>query len=189
MAGWFDKFNWDTLLGSSKNIAMGAYNGQAAEFNGPQIEPQVKAPDANISDTLLTRKQPEENTAKSDSEDWQHVFATREGKVGGKTAAQTIIKENDIFIALPSRSVLGKTVEIYNPKNGKRLVTRVGEVGPWDSRDPYWENNSRPQAESGKNISGDKTNKAGIDLSNEAFRQLGMKDNGHVYWRFIDEDE
>jgi hypothetical protein len=64
------------------------------------------------------------------------------------------------------------------------LIAPVKDVGPWNTKDPYWQTNSRPQAESGTDLYGRKTNGAGIDLSNEAFRQLGLKNNDTIKWRF-----
>ncbi len=113
---------------------------------------------------------------------WNSVFATREGMVGGTTATGHIIQESDVFVALPSRSALNKNVELNY--NGNTVIAPVQDVGPWNTKDPYWLTNSRPQAESGTDLYGRKTNGAGIDLSNEAFRQLGLKNNATIKWRF-----
>jgi len=61
----------------------------------------------------------------------------------------------------------------------------VNNVGPWNINDTYWKKGNRPQAETGVAKFNRKTNRAGIDLSNELFRQLGLKDNDYVEWRFI----
>jgi RHS repeat-associated protein len=114
---------------------------------------------------------------------WFYVFATREGLVGGTTATGHVIKEEDIFVALPSRKALNKNVVIYYRGNWR--VAPVWDVGPWNTKDPYWLTScGRPQAESGTDLFGRKTNKAGIDLSNALFRELGLTDNDWVYWRF-----
>lgn len=113
---------------------------------------------------------------------WHRVFATREGKVGGTTATEHVIKEKDTFVALPSRAALNRKVEVFY--QGKTVSGPVLDVGPWNTNDPYWLTNSRPQAESGRNVSGKRTNIAGIDLSNEFTRRLGLNDNDWVYWRF-----
>ncbi len=101
------------------------------------------------------------------------------------TVTGHIIRGNDIFVALPSRDALNVSVELYNPASGRRLTAPVLDVGPWNTNDPYWLTNSRPQAESGKDLYGRTTNGAGIDLSNRVFRELGLKNNGWIYWRFI----
>jgi RHS repeat-associated protein len=116
---------------------------------------------------------------------WFRVFATREGLVGGTTATGHVIRKEDIFAALPSRRALNKNVEIYY--RGHLRVVPVWDVGPWNTKNPYWLTCGRPQAESGTDLFGRKTNKAGIDLSNELFRGLGLKNNDWVYWRFSDE--
>ncbi|MEW6715768.1 MAG: RHS repeat-associated core domain-containing protein, partial [Nitrospirota bacterium] len=121
----------------------------------------------------------------SDYEKWFRVFATREGLVGKTTASGRIIRESDVFVALPAREALNTKVELFY--QGKTLSAPVWDVGPWNTRDPYWLTRSRPQAESGRDLFGRKTNKAGIDLSNEAFRRLGLRTNDWIYWRFIDE--
>jgi hypothetical protein len=121
----------------------------------------------------------------SDSQNWYHVFATQEGLIGGTTATGHVIQENDIFVALPSRSALNREVELFY--QGNTLVAPVRDVGPWNTRDPYWLSNSRPQAESGMDLYGRTTNRAGIDLSNETFRSLSMTNNDWVYWRFVNE--
>ena len=114
--------------------------------------------------------------------EWYHVFATREGLVGARTATGHVIDEKDIFVALPSRKALNKTVVLENRE--KSLKAGVLDVGPWNTNDPYWESGKPPQAESGKDLFGRQTNKAGIDLSNETFRKLGLKDNTWIWWSF-----
>ncbi len=115
-------------------------------------------------------------------EGWHNVLATREGLVGEKTATGHEIQEGDIFVALPDRSALNKEVEVLH--EGNKITAPVWDVGPWNTKDPYWQNNNRPQAESGIDMRGRETNGAGIDLSNGAFRALGLTDNDRVYWRF-----
>lgn len=123
------------------------------------------------------------NDSPSDLQSWYYVFGTREGLVGKTTATGHIIQENDVFVALPSRTVLNMQVELFY--KGNSLVAPILDVGPWNTKDPYWLTNSRPQAESGIDMFERKTNSAGIDLSNEAFRKLGLKNNDWIYWRFI----
>src|SRR5204863_6782743 len=74
-----------------------------------------------------------------------HVYATREGLVGGRTASGHIIQSNDHFVALPSGTVLNcngcynYTVTIRNPANG-RVASNVPvwDVGPGNTKDNYW---------------------------------------------------
>ena len=124
------------------------------------------------------------------------VFATREGLVGKKTASGMIIQKDSVFVALPSRSALGKLVKItYCDKS---VVCRVSDVGPWSTKDCYWGTRTRPLSESGlripvilQNKYGKPKNKAGIDLSDGLWDKLGIKrDNGIVLvtWEFVTND-
>jgi hypothetical protein len=114
-----------------------------------------------------------------DPENWNRVIATREGLVGKKTATGHIIKEADEFVALPSREALHKNVDLFYRGTTIKSVP-VKDVGPWNTKDAYWlTKGARPLAESRP-----WTNKAGIDLSNKIFRDLGVKGNDYIYWRF-----
>jgi hypothetical protein len=64
------------------------------------------------------------------------------------------------------------------------LVLPIVDVGPWNTDDPYWTLGARPQAESGIDHSGRKTNKAGIDLTPAAARALGIPGKALVDWEF-----
>ena len=71
------------------------------------------------------------------------VFATREGLVGGTTANGHVITERDHFVALPSRRGLSPrdtsdySVKVCAP-NGRCAFAPVWDVGPWNTRDDYW---------------------------------------------------
>src|SRR5919197_1139075 len=56
------------------------------------------------------------------------VWATREGLVGKTTASGHVIEPNDHFVALSSRSALGKTVVVTY--KGKSIQAPVMDVGP-----------------------------------------------------------
>lgn len=71
------------------------------------------------------------------------VFATREGMVGGTTANGHVVAERDQFVALPSRRALaGRGTGEYTARvcapNGRCAWVPVWDVGPWNSRDDYW---------------------------------------------------
>ena len=71
------------------------------------------------------------------------IFATREGLVGGTTASGHVIVERDHFAALPSRRGLStKDSGDYTLKvcaeNGRCEWAPVWDVGPWNTRDDYW---------------------------------------------------
>jgi hypothetical protein len=115
--------------------------------------------------------------------DWQRVLATREGMIGSRTATGEIIRADAMFVALPHPSALGKLVELRY--RSRALVVPVGDVGPWNVRDAYWESNARPAAERGQGYYRRPANRAGIDLSNAVFAALGLPDNDVVEWRFV----
>ena len=135
------------------------------------------------------------------------VFATREGLVGGSTANGHTIRSRDHFVALPSRRGLspnGSTqfsVRVCNPANGRCETAPVWDVGPWNTRDDYWNPSGtrqnwgdlprgKPEAQAarlegyngGKDEFGRRVgNPAGIDLADGTFWDgLGMSDNGYV---------
>ena len=78
------------------------------------------------------------------------VFATRIGLIGETTASGHIIEEKDIFVALPSRKALLKWIEVSC--NGKTAKCQVLDVGPWSTKDNYWDSGTRPLSESGKQL-------------------------------------
>ena len=139
------------------------------------------------------------------------VFATREGLVGRTTANGHKIKSSDRFVALPSRRALSPNGSAdYSVKvcasNGRCAVAPVWDVGPWNTRDDYWNPKSRrqewrdlpqgmPEAQAAKERGYNKgldqfkrkvANPAGIDLSDGLFwGALGLKDNGWVTVEYL----
>jgi hypothetical protein len=114
------------------------------------------------------------------------VKATREGLLGGKTASGYVIDRVVPFVALPSTKAIGKFVRVTNPANNQSALAIVLDVGPWDTGDDaYVFEGARPQAETGTDTRGRKTNGAGIDLSEHVWHALGMTDNSDVEWEFI----
>jgi hypothetical protein len=134
------------------------------------------------------------------------VFATREGLVGGTTANGHKIVPRDHFVALPSRRALSpRNTSDYSVKvcapNGRCAFAPVWDIGPWNTRDDYWNPPARrqewkdlpqgtPQAQAafrtgyngGKDQYGRKVvNPAGIDLGDGVFWDaLGLEDNSQV---------
>lgn len=114
------------------------------------------------------------------------VKATREGLIGHKTASGFVIDSVVPFVALPSVDALGRLVKVTNLQNGITAYGFVLDVGPFNEHDnAYVFRGERPLAESGVSVSGQGTNKAGIDLGEKIWQQLGMKDNTEVEWEFI----
>ena len=87
-------------------------------------------------------------------------------------------------VALPYR-FHGKRPKVRVFKDNRSVVCEIVDIGPWNTNDPYWDKSSRPQAESGKDMKGRKTNKAGIDLSPAAAEALGIDGKGIVDWEFV----
>ncbi len=139
------------------------------------------------------------------------VFATREGLVGGTTANGHVIVERDHFVALPSRRALSPkgshdySVKVCAP-NGRCAFAPVWDVGPWNTRDDYWNPpdvrqewkdlpQGTPEAQAayrdgyngGKDQFGRTVkNPAGIDLADGTFwDDLGLKDNSWVTVEYL----
>lgn len=134
------------------------------------------------------------------------VFATREGLVGGTTANGHVITRRDHFAALPSRRGLsGNWAGEYSVRvcaaNGRCEWAPVWDVGPWNTRDDYWNPaarrqswrdlpQGRPQSQAayqdGHNDGRDQfgrrvANPAGIDLADGTFWDgLGLRNNAWV---------
>lgn len=134
------------------------------------------------------------------------VFATREGLVGRTTANGHKITPRDHFVALPSRRALSPrgssdySVKVCAP-NGRCAFAPVWDVGPWNTRDDYW--NAAPtrqewrdlplglpeaQAAYERKYNGGRdqfgrrvANPAGIDLADGLFWDaLGLRNNAWV---------
>ena len=134
------------------------------------------------------------------------VFATREGLVGGTTANGHVIADRDHFVALPSRRALApRGTGDYSVRvcasTGRCAFAPVWDVGPWNTRDDYWNPPAQrqewkdlpqgvPQAQAargdGYNGGLDQygrrvANPAGIDLGDGLFWDaLGLRDNSWV---------
>ncbi|NMO22670.1 golvesin C-terminal-like domain-containing protein [Pyxidicoccus fallax] len=135
------------------------------------------------------------------------IYATREGLVGGTTANGHVIKSYDRFVALPSRRALASNggseyqVRVCYSKTAKCTTTSVWDVGPWNTKDDYWNPSSiremwknlpqgKPEAQAayqdGYNGGLDQfgrrpSNPAGIDIADGSFwTDLGMSNNDWV---------
>ncbi len=123
---------------------------------------------------------------------WFQVIATREGLVGGTTACNHVITQNDHFVALPATSMCSVGVRLRNGAN--LATTSVLDVGPWCPNTPvqggfnqcscpsdrYWQTTGVPFAATASCA----TTHAGIDLADGTFNDLGLTTNGNIYWRF-----
>lgn len=127
------------------------------------------------------------------------VKATREGRLGDKTASGYIVDDIVPFVALPSTRACHerRAVRVVNPLNNVSIIALVLDVGPWNEHDDayvYQEATGivdagpgvvRPAAETGISVSGKGTNGAGIDLGQYVWKALGMTDNSDVSWEFV----
>jgi hypothetical protein len=100
-------------------------------------------------------------------------------------APYELIDDNIVGVALPEKNMHGKTLTIINNKTGKMIKNvPVVDIGPHFVADPYWDDNSRPRAESECN------NQSGIDLTTALATLLGIKwgyqwcDDTVVSWIF-----
>lgn len=92
-------------------------------------------------------------------------------------------------VALPARFDVRPLPTVRVTHNGRAVICPVIDVGPWNTRDPYWLSGARPQAETGIDLSGRPTNRAGIDLTPAAARIIGLPGKGLVDWDFIKESD
>ncbi|MER6630286.1 hypothetical protein ABT301_18980 [Streptomyces sp. NPDC000987] len=132
------------------------------------------------------------------------VYATREGLVGRTTANGHVITGDDHFVALPSRRALSPkgsrqySVQVCGPVRCE--TAPVWDVGPWNTHDDHWNAAAQreqwsdlprglPEAqaayEEGYNDGRDEfgrevANRAGIDLADGTFYNVGLNDNGWV---------
>jgi D-alanyl-D-alanine carboxypeptidase-like protein len=86
-------------------------------------------------------------------------------------------------VALPFR-FRGARPKVMVSANGKIVTCPIVDVGPWNTNDPYWMTGARPQAESGTDMTGRRTNGAGIDLTPAAADAIGLDGKGQVVWFF-----
>jgi len=86
-------------------------------------------------------------------------------------------------VALPFK-FRGSRPKVTVSANGKSVVCPIVDVGPWNTNDPYWMTTAHPQAESGTDMSGRRTNGAGIDLTPAAAAAIGLDGKGQVVWFF-----
>lgn len=75
--------------------------------------------------------------------------------------------------ALPAKVARGTIIQVRLSSHRDPWVTiPVIDMGPWNVSDAYWRTGKRPQAESGTDRSGRRTNKAGLDLTPLAWSVL-----------------
>ena len=96
-----------------------------------------------------------------------------------------VITDEELGVALPFRFKERPLPRVRVIHGDKSVDCAIVDVGPWNIDDPYWENEERPQAESGIDLRGRVTNGAGIDLTPAAAKAIGLPGLGKVDWEFI----
>lgn len=82
-------------------------------------------------------------------------------------------------------------IRVFYPVTGRSVDVPTRDVGPWNTKDDYWNKGTRPQAETGTDTTGRHTNLAGLDLSPAAWKALGYTGDARnakdkVDWDFAD---
>src|SRR6266581_8305535 len=99
------------------------------------------------------------------------------------------ITDQELGVSLPYRFPKGSYMaKVKVIRGDKSIICDIVDVGPWNINDPYWKSGARPQAETGTDNTGRKTNRAGIDLTPAAARALGIDGKGLVDWEFTMND-
>lgn len=135
------------------------------------------------------------------------LYGSREGMVGRVTSNGHQIVEKDHFVALPSKKALnpkdGKDYQVQVSYKGKTVTAPVWDVGPWNSKDDYWNSpremfNDLPRYtpevnaaffnsyNNGNDMHGRPViYPASIDIADGAFADLGMKGSDWVDVTFL----
>lgn len=92
---------------------------------------------------------------------------------------------NKLGVALPFKfKGTRPKVRVFYQQKG--VVCDIVDVGPWNIDDDYWNtSHARPQAETGTDRRGRRTNLAGIDLTPATARKLGLVGKAKVDWEFV----
>jgi uncharacterized protein (TIGR02594 family) len=122
----------------------------------------------------------------------QHFSGITATVFGGSSDRETsaydghVIGNSELGVALPARFPAGARPKVRVWNDGRSVICDIIDVGPWNTNDPYWKTGGRPQAESGVDSRGRRTNHAGIDLTPAAARGIGIDGKGTVDWEFAD---
>jgi uncharacterized protein (TIGR02594 family) len=105
---------------------------------------------------------------------------------GQQSAYGGAIDDNAYGVALPFHFTGERPkVRVTGKKSGQTIDCDIVDVGPWNTNNPYWQAGTRPQAESGTDMTGRHTNGAGIDLTFAAAKALQIDGKGLVSWEFV----
>lgn len=104
---------------------------------------------------------------------------------GPKSAYGPAIDDTRPGVALPFHFAGERPRVRVTNRAGTAIDCDIVDVGPWNINDPYWQIGTRPQAETGVDMTGRKTNRAGIDLTLAAAKALQIDGKGLVDWDFL----
>lgn len=133
----------------------------------------IQAPPAGVQASAPSTATPGRQTG---------ITATMFG--GQQSAYGGPIDDNSPGVALPFRFT-GERPTVLVTSKAASIECSIVDVGPWNISDPYWQTGTRPQAESGTDLTGRKTNRAGIDLTLAAAKTLQIDGKGLVDWEFV----
>lgn len=122
--------------------ACGAVSPLAPASTRYNSRPHPPPPSLADIDTTTLAVTPQQATVQSVAPTYR-IRATRLGMVGYRTANGHIIQPRDWFVALPSwrslSSLGGYEYQVRITYNGRSVVAPVWDVGPWNTRDNYWD--------------------------------------------------
>jgi len=143
--------------------------GPLAPPSGQVATPALQAPVANASVAMGTQH----NITAT-------MFGSQQSAYGGA------IDDHSPGVALPFHFVGDRPrVRVTSCANGLSIDCAIVDVGPWNTNDPYWTTGARPQAESGTDSRGRRSNGAGIDLTLAAAMAIKLDGKGRVEWEFV----
>lgn len=162
---------------------------------GPETEQRVKSLQAARSLVADGIVGPETRKALQVSRVWRFenitatVFGGQDDPQQSAYDEKWWISDTDLTVSLPAR-IRGTRPQVLVEANGKSVLCRIGDVGPWNTIDDYWTTGKRPRSETqfGAKTPADNkhvpTNDAGIDLSPAAARAIGLEGKDKVSWSF-----
>ncbi|WP_129268009.1 hypothetical protein [Bradyrhizobium betae] len=168
-------------------------NGNSYVCLGGNQDHQVKRSNFPRSRCIAIRRPPA--AAIAPTTDMVHSPAQMQSRViatvfGGASDPKTsaydghMIDDTELGVALPAH-ISDPRPNVSVSKDGKTVICKVVHIGPWNTDDAYWKTGARPQAESGVDSQGHRTNGAGIDLTPAAAKAIGLIDKGEVDWEFV----
>src|SRR5258708_7335181 len=153
----------------------------------PKIKPIIM-PSGSPIHVLVPPTESIPSTPENPSGNQVNITATYFG--GQKSAYGGPIIDTNPGVALPFHFTGTRPrVRVTNRKVNLSVDCDIVDVGPWNTNDPYWQTGARPEAETKVDMTGRKTNSAGIDLTIAAAKAIKIDGKGLVDWAFIDPNQ